>query len=66
MLPEHCQVLRDGSEVTLLAQELVPGDVVLVKAGNKLPADLRFTKVSSDAKFDRSVLTGELFLQGYY
>lgn len=38
----------------------VPGDVLLVKAGNKLPADIRFTQVSSDAKFDRSILTGEL------
>lgn len=37
----------------------VPGDVLLVKAGNKLPADIRFTQVSSDAKFDRSILTGE-------
>ncbi|EOO00222.1 putative h k atpase alpha protein [Phaeoacremonium minimum UCRPA7] len=44
-----------GAAVT----EIVPGDVLLVKAGNKLPADVRFVQVSSDAKFDRSILTGE-------
>lgn len=37
----------------------MPGDIVQVKSGNKLPADLRFIQISSDARFDRSVLTGE-------
>ncbi|PHH90903.1 hypothetical protein CDD83_2322 [Cordyceps sp. RAO-2017] len=59
MLPEHCQVTRDGQLVDLPAEILVPGDLVSIKAGNKLPADLRFIQISSDAKFDRSVLTGE-------
>lgn len=58
MLPESCLGIREGRQVELMAAELVPGDVLLVKAGNKLPADVRFTKVSSDAKFDRSMLTG--------
>ncbi|OAR00160.1 hypothetical protein LLEC1_01994 [Akanthomyces lecanii] len=59
MLPEQSRVLRDGNFVNVPAEELVPGDVVLIKAGNKLPADMRFIQTSSDAKFDRSVLTGE-------
>lgn len=59
MLPEFCQVVRDGHEVSLLAEHLVPGDILLIKAGNKLPADVRFTETSSDAKFDRSILTGK-------
>lgn len=59
MLPEQSQVIRDGNLVHVPAEELVPGDVVLIKSGNKLPADMRFLQVSSDAKFDRSVLTGE-------
>ncbi|KAM5361230.1 hypothetical protein ACJZ2D_013246 [Fusarium nematophilum] len=59
LLPEHCRVIRDGQEATLFADQLVPGDILLIKAGNKLPADVRFTKVSSDAKLDRSILTGE-------
>ncbi len=58
MLPESCLVIREGRQVELMAAELVPGDVLLVKAGIRLPADVRFTKVSSDAKFDRSMLTG--------
>lgn len=59
MLPEHCKVTRDGQLVDLAAEKLVPGDVVSIKSGNKLPADLRFVQISSDANFDRSVLTGE-------
>lgn len=59
MLPEECLVIRNSTQVSLPATELVPGDIVLVKAGNKLPADLRFLQVSSDAKLDRSILTGE-------
>ncbi|KAI0376177.1 calcium ATPase [Hypomontagnella monticulosa] len=59
MLPEDSIVTRNGVQASLPAQELVPGDIVYIKAGNKLPADLRFLQVSSDAKFDRSILTGE-------
>ncbi|KAI0431171.1 hypothetical protein F5Y09DRAFT_355238 [Xylaria sp. FL1042] len=59
MLPEECLVIRNSTQMSLLATELVPGDIVYVKAGNKLPADLRFLQVSSDAKLDRSILTGE-------
>ncbi|KAI0526203.1 hypothetical protein F5B22DRAFT_147051 [Xylaria bambusicola] len=59
MLPEDCLVTRNSMQVSLPATDLVPGDIVLVKAGNKLPADLRFLQVSSDAKLDRSILTGE-------
>ncbi|KAJ1299935.1 hypothetical protein OPQ81_005376 [Rhizoctonia solani] len=59
MLPDECMVVRDGAQKTLSASDLVPGDVLLVRPGNKLPADVRFTLVSSDAKFDRSILTGE-------
>lgn len=59
MLPEDCLTRRDGQNASIPAHELVPGDIVFVKAGDKLPADLRFVQVSSDAKFDRAVLTGE-------
>lgn len=61
MLPDHCLVVRDGQIVTLLAEQIVPGDILTIKAGNKLPADVRFVNVSSDARFDRSILTGETF-----
>ncbi|KAF7162408.1 hypothetical protein CNMCM6106_009382 [Aspergillus hiratsukae] len=59
MLPESCLVMRGGSLVVVSALDIVPGDVVHLKAGNKLPADIRFVEVSNDACFDRSILTGE-------
>lgn len=59
MLPEDCLVLRDGVRRSIQASEVVPGDVLYFSAGSKLPADIRFTEASTDAKFDRSILTGE-------
>lgn len=59
MLPTQTLVLRDGKQQTIPAQDLVPGDIVYIKMGNKIPADLRLVQVSDDCKFDRSVLTGE-------
>jgi sodium/potassium-transporting ATPase subunit alpha len=59
MLPDNCLLLRDGAQITVVASEIVPGDVLYIKAGNKLPADVRFVEISSDAKFDRSILTGK-------
>ena len=59
MLPEDCRVVRNGLQISTPASELVPGDIVFIKAGDKLPADLRFLQVSGDAKMDRAVLTGE-------
>ena len=59
MLPESSLILRDGKQQHIDAAEIVPGDVLYLKAGNKLPADIRFIEVSSDLKFDRSILTGE-------
>ncbi|KAK4442051.1 hypothetical protein QBC34DRAFT_456653 [Podospora aff. communis PSN243] len=59
MIPDECLLIRDGVQVSAMAVDVVPGDVLLIKGGNKLPADVRFVRASSDAKFDRSVLTGE-------
>ena len=58
MLPDHCIILRDAVQATVLASDIVPGDILYIKAGNKLPADVRLIEVSSDVKFDRSILTG--------
>jgi len=60
MLPDQCIVVRNGSQTNISALDLVPGDVIVIKQGNKLPADMRFVEVSSDAMFDRSILTGKL------
>lgn len=59
MLPEDCLVLRDGSKQTLSAVDVVPGDILYFKAGNKMPADVSFVQITGDAKFDRGTLTGE-------
>ncbi|KAH6620011.1 hypothetical protein C7974DRAFT_457820 [Boeremia exigua] len=59
MLPDQCIVIRNGSQASVSALDLVPGDIIVIKQGNKLPADIRFVEVSSDAMFDRAILTGE-------
>jgi sodium/potassium-transporting ATPase subunit alpha len=59
MLPSQVVVVRDGNSRSVPASELVPGDIIEIRAGNKVPADLRLCEVSGDLKFDRSVLTGE-------
>jgi len=59
MLPSEVVVLRDGNWHAIPAAGLVPGDIVQIRAGNKIPADLRLVEVSSDLKFNRSILTGE-------
>ena len=59
MLPSEVVVFRGGNWLSILASELVPGDLVQVRAGNKIPADLRLCECSSDLKFNRSILTGE-------
>ncbi|GJN74018.1 hypothetical protein PLICBS_008102 [Purpureocillium lilacinum] len=58
MLPESCHVVRDGVQVELSATDIVPGDILLLKAGKRIPADVRFIEVSHDMSTDRAVLTG--------
>jgi len=53
-----CRVLRDGEAVEIDSRNLVPGDVVLLDAGDPVPADLRLTQ-SVMMKIDESLLTGE-------
>ncbi|MFH0975403.1 MAG: cation-translocating P-type ATPase [Spirochaetota bacterium] len=51
-------VLRDGQEVSLPARELVPGDVIVLTAGNKIPADARLLE-SVNLQVEEAALTGE-------
>jgi P-type Ca2+ transporter type 2C len=51
-------VLRGGEVRQVPAQELVPGDIVLLEAGNQVPADLRLIEIAQ-LKVDESALTGE-------
>jgi len=58
MLAPKAVILRDGKRTTFEAENLVPGDVVLLKPGDKVPADLRLFE-TSDLQVDESALTGE-------
>lgn len=51
-------VVRDGKSITLPAEELVPGDIVLLESGNKVPADVRVFS-ATNLQVDESMLTGE-------
>ena len=53
-----CVVRRDGQLVELKAEELVPGDIVILEEGRTVPADLRLIE-SINLKTDESSLTGE-------
>jgi P-type Ca2+ transporter type 2C len=54
----RARVRRDGGVLDIPAHSLVPGDVVLVRGGDVVPADLRLVRVDR-LLLDRSVLTGE-------
>lgn len=58
MATPDAQVIRDGKSLTISAIELVPGDLVLLEAGNQVPADLRLIQ-SEQLQLDESALTGE-------
>jgi H+-transporting ATPase len=54
----NAHVLRDGRWRDILARQLVPGDVVLIRLGNIVPADVRLTD-GEYLSVDQSALTGE-------
>ena len=59
MAAPNATVIRNGVEVPIPARDLVPGDVVLLKAGNKVPADCRLTD-SYNLQADEAPLTIEM------
>lgn len=59
VLPPMAVALRDGAVRSVAAKDLVVGDVVVVKAGDKLPADVRLVTVGGGFAVDNSPLTGE-------
>ncbi len=58
MAPEFAVVKRDGIQKNIQAQDLVPGDLVLLQAGDKVSADLRLCQVKS-FQCEEAALTGE-------
>ncbi|MDA1221697.1 MAG: cation-transporting P-type ATPase [Planctomycetota bacterium] len=58
LLAPHCEVIRDGRAVRIDADQLVPGDLVVLGAGDRVPADVRVVDALQLA-CDESALTGE-------
>ena len=58
MSTPNANIVRDGHPMTVKSDELVPGDLVLLEAGDIVPADMRLVEVSS-LKIEEAALTGE-------
>lgn len=58
MLAPHANVLRDGERMSIDGEALVPGDIVLLEAGDKVPADMRLFNAHG-LKIQEAILTGE-------
>ncbi|XP_051024953.1 calcium-transporting ATPase type 2C member 2 [Acomys russatus] len=59
LVPPECNCLRDGKLRHMLARDLVPGDIVSLSIGDRIPADIRLTEVT-DLLVDESSFTGEV------
>jgi Ca2+ transporting ATPase len=58
--PDEAKVIRSGHVTRIHASELVPGDIVCVAVGDKIPADCRVISISSSSfRVDQAILTGE-------
>ena len=55
----HAHVRRDGEEIQVLAQELVPGDIIMIETGDVIPADARVIGDEAYLLVDQSTMTGE-------
>ncbi len=58
MMVPRAKVVRGGKEKEIFSEELVPGDIVLLASGGKVPADLRFFK-TTELRIEEAALTGE-------
>ena len=58
MVPQYALCVRDGEKITIKAEELTLGDIIEVKFGDRLPADIRILECRG-FKVDNSSLTGE-------
>ncbi|WP_312946897.1 cation-transporting P-type ATPase [Agrobacterium sp.] len=58
MIAPHATVLRNGEKQNIDARKIVPGDVVLLEAGDKVPADIRIMR-ARNLQINEAILTGE-------
>src|SRR4030065_1629854 len=63
LLPQQVKVLREGSVQQLRAEQLVPGDIVLLEQGDNVPADCRLVEAYS-VRVNNATVTGESLAQG--
>jgi Ca2+ transporting ATPase len=57
--PDEVKVLRDGAVKKMVTEDLVPGDIVDLVVGDKIPADCRLLSLTSGSlKVDQAILTG--------
>lgn len=58
--PDEAKVIRSSQLARVHASELVPGDIISVAVGDRIPADCRLLSVSSSSfRMDQAILTGE-------
>jgi len=57
MAPQKANVVRDGTEITISLEDVVPGDTVILRPGDKVPVDGEV--LSGQAVIDQSAITGE-------
>src|ERR1035437_3117787 len=60
IIEPRVQVVREGKETTILSEDLLPGDVMLLEEGNRVPADAIVLE-QNDMTVNESVITGESF-----
>ena len=58
LVTRKVHVLRDGEAHELYSEVLVPGDIILLESGDRVPADIRLAS-SNDLEIDESLLTGD-------
>ncbi|MBI5585542.1 MAG: cation-transporting P-type ATPase, partial [Deltaproteobacteria bacterium] len=58
LLPFYVQIIREGTEKKVHSREIVPGDIILLAEGDRVPADARLIE-SSGLKVNSAALTGE-------
>lgn len=59
LVPPRCNAIRSGQQINILAEELVPGDIVKLTSGDRVPADIRILECNNLC-IDESCLTGEV------
>lgn len=58
LVPSQCRVLREGETYEIPSSGLVPGDIILLESGDRIPADIRLVS-ENGLRVDESLLTGE-------